>query len=246
MVSQQSSAWDDIESARTRSKKRRGRRYLRVVTEPIEGSNESIDGSSEPIMAYWVDCPRRGRIGIDVCIACPEGGRIRYRGSRGPVSIECKHVSLPSKPKPKLRLVVPRPAEDALEQSPVGDLLGAAGFCVTPGLGLDQVAGFLRLREVRQVPVVDELRRPVGILSLSDIVRASAARKSGEILTVAQAMRPILHTLPTSASVRQALSLIWENRLHALVLISPRGEAAGIVGEFELLRQLESVLDAER
>jgi CBS domain-containing protein len=243
MASHQSPAWDDIESARPRSKKRRGRRYLRVVTEAIDAGREAVDGSDETILAYWVDCPRRGRVGIDVCVACPEGGRVRYRGSRGPVSIECKHVSLPRQP--KLRLVVPRPSGAALEQSAVGELLGGAGFCVTPGLGLDQVAGFLRLRGLRQVPVVDELRKPVGIVSLSDIARALEVRAPAEVLTVARAMRPILHALPTSASVQQALSVIWENRLHALVLISSHGEAAGIVGEFELLQYFESVLDAE-
>jgi len=246
MPSQPSSAWDDIESVRPKAKKRRSRRYLRVVTEPIEGGNEAIDSNNDPILAYWVDCPRRGRVGLDVCIACPEGGRVRYRGSRGPVSIECAHVSLPSRPTLKLKLVVQRPSGDALAQSPVGELLGAAGFCVTPGLGLDQLAAFLRPRGLRQVPVVDALRRPVGILSLSDIARASRICEPDRALTVAQVMRPIRHTLPTSASVLEALALIWENRLDALVLTSPAGEVAGIVGELELWQQIGLVTDSER
>ena len=66
------------------------------------------------------------------------------------------------------------------------------------------------------------------------------------ILTVAQVMRPIRHTLPTSASVLQALALIWENRLDALVLISPGGEVAGIVSEFELWQQIAAVPESER
>ena len=237
MPSRQSSAWDDIDTARTRAKKRRARRYLRVVTEPVEGCDDP------PILAYWVNCPRRGRIGIEVCIACPEGGRVRYRGSRGPIAIECKFSSVPSKP--KLELVAAPRSGAALAQSAVGELLGAAGFCVTAGLGLDPVAGFLRLRGLPQVPVVDDWLRPVGILSLADIVRLSDERESGQVLTVAQAMRPIFHTLPSSATLLQALSLMWEHRLHALVLIAPSGEVAGVVGEFELLREFESVLDAE-
>jgi len=234
MPSYQPSALSALGAARNVPNER-NRRYLRVTT-------ERIDGSDEPSLAYLVDCPRRGCVGIDVCVACPESGRIRYhRRGRGPIAIECTHVGLPSRPKPKLELVVHRHSEDALDQYTVGELLGAARVFVVPGLGLNQVAGFLRLRGLQQVAVVDERRQPVGILSLCDTLRAP--RKDDVKLTVAHAMRPVKHTLPTSASVLAALSLIWEHRLHALALTRPSGEAAGIVSEFELLRQIESLLE---
>ena len=67
------------------------------MTEPVEDREDSIE-------AYTVDCPRRGYVGLDVCVACPESGRVRYhRRGKGPITIECSYVKRPNAP--KLRLV---------------------------------------------------------------------------------------------------------------------------------------------
>jgi len=63
---------------------------LRVTTEASDDCNE-IDA------VYSVDCPQRGRLAIDACVACPQSGRIRYhhRG-RGLMVIECTYIDSPN------------------------------------------------------------------------------------------------------------------------------------------------------
>ena len=209
------------------------RRYLPVTAVPADG-----DGSW---FTFLVDCPRRGRVGLDACAACSDGVRLRFRRGKAPATIECKFTRVPE-PAPKLRLIVRQPAEDAPESSTLALLLAPGCLCLTPNLGLNEVATLFRQRALRQAPVVDEARRPIGVLSHSDIVRALNRAAPKQALTVAYAMRRVPHTLPTNASLSQAMALVWDNGLDALVLTSPNGEVAGIVGEFELLARLASML----
>ena len=58
-------------------------RHLRVVTEPL-------DDSADPVLALYVECPRRGQVGLEVCMECPEGGRLRHHGSNKQPTFECK------------------------------------------------------------------------------------------------------------------------------------------------------------
>lgn len=74
------------------------RRYLRVTSEPRDFG----DGQCS---AYLVNCPRRGRIGLEVCVSCSEMGRIRFhRHGAGPIVVECLESALDTQAKlPQVR-----------------------------------------------------------------------------------------------------------------------------------------------
>ena len=61
---------------------------------------------------------------------------------------------------------------------------------------LEKVEELMSKNQIRRVPIVDEFRKPIGVLSLNDIARhaASSDRKSGDIIkftkTLASVCRP--------------------------------------------------------
>lgn len=55
-------------------------RYLPVTS---EASGEGAE------LEFSVNCPRRGRIGVEDCLECSHGVRLRHHGRRGPLVLEC-------------------------------------------------------------------------------------------------------------------------------------------------------------
>ena len=51
-------------------------------------------------------------------------------------------------------------------------------FC-SPDESVSTAEGIMRTYQIRRIPIVDKDRRPVGMLSLADIVRATERKKKG-------------------------------------------------------------------
>ncbi len=51
-------------------------------------------------------------------------------------------------------------------------------FCA-PDESVSTAEGIMRTYQIRRIPIVDKDRRPVGVLSLADIVRATERKKKG-------------------------------------------------------------------
>ena len=57
-------------------------RYLPVMS-------QALDEDDDAVLAFYVNCPRRGRTGVEECMECSHGGRLRHHGRRGPLVLEC-------------------------------------------------------------------------------------------------------------------------------------------------------------
>ena len=57
-------------------------RYLPIRSKPIDDSKDSL-------LELSVICPRRGKTGVEECMECAHGGRLRHHGRRGPMVFEC-------------------------------------------------------------------------------------------------------------------------------------------------------------
>jgi hypothetical protein len=56
-------------------------RYLPVISTRLPD-----DGT---LYEFSVHCPRRGKICLTECMDCAHAGRLRHRGRRGPLVLEC-------------------------------------------------------------------------------------------------------------------------------------------------------------
>jgi CBS domain-containing protein len=67
-------------------------------------------------------------------------------------------------------------------------------FC-TPDESVSTAEGIMRTYQIRRIPIVDKDRRPVGMLSLADIVRASERKKGRSAKTKKVAPAEVAGTL---------------------------------------------------
>jgi CBS domain-containing protein len=81
---------------------------------------------------------------------------------------------------------------------------------------------------ITSVPVLDESRRPVGIVSLRDLLGSSDT-------DLDPITRPA-KTIGSGEPVQTAARLLVENDIHHLVVVDPEGRAIGMISTLDILR----------
>lgn len=102
---------------------------------------------------------------------------------------------------------------------------------VRPAMRADAVARYLRDHAEAEAPVVDELGRPIGVVTLEDLeqVREPGAR-------VMDAMSPVVERLPSSATIVTAAVLLVERRAPRVYVVTSEGVLAGGFSLLDLAR----------
>ena len=130
-----------------------------------------------------------------------------------------------------------------------------------------EVAKFLIEREISGAPVVDELGRLVGVISITDIARVAAEPADGlggqptsdfyradedepptledlgqryveqHGLPIRDVMSPVVHAVREATSVAEVARLMIEGHLHR-VLVTRGADAVGIITTMDLLKVL--------
>lgn len=100
----------------------------------------------------------------------------------------------------------------------------------------DTIAG-IRSRmltlEIHALPIVDDQRRPIGIVTSSDLVESFAAT-----MPVSRIMTTNIQTISADTPVHIAARVMRNHRLHHLV-VTEGGKLAGILSSFDLLKLVE-------
>lgn len=141
--------------------------------------------------------------------------------------------------------------------APVHDVMHREVYTVRPGTPLDEAVALLLGKDYRALPVVDESRRVVGILTDGDLLHkagllATSAqreltqaelaeelqrlRQAGR--TVGQVMTPDPVTISSDTSVSAAISLMAERDVKRLPVVDGAGHLVGIVSRIDVLRAL--------
>jgi CBS domain-containing protein len=191
-------------------------RHLEIrVIDVITGRGRSVTVSS-------VRCPRRSRTAaVEECASCAESGGVADDAlARG--EYLCCHVSLPA----------PRPGAGPAERALVGEVMRRTAVAVRPGLGRAVAADALRARGVQAAPVVDGDGRPVGTVSEADLLRARSGAK------VQDAMRRVALSVPETATIAAAASLMAANGAQQLAVISEDGAAVGVITALDVVAWL--------
>jgi CBS-domain-containing membrane protein len=150
---------------------------------------------------------------------------------------------LPSDP---LREPVRRPsrADDVeLSEIMVRDLV-----CARSDLEIEAVIGLMIDNHLGCIPVVDDRRWPIGIVTKFDIVeRLDASLRSDanglppvgfEVRTAEDVMMPIALTLEESATIADAASMMTCEDLHHVLVVSRVGALVGVVSTKDIVTWL--------
>jgi CBS-domain-containing membrane protein len=123
----------------------------------------------------------------------------------------------------------------------LGDVIGLDTTCVRSDVTIDAVVDLLVENRLRALPVVDGVRRLVGIVSKTDLLRRRGAGKA-KMKTVADVMTPVVHGLPEDAPVAYAISLMAFEGLHEVPIVDADNHVIGMITATEALRWVAHAL----
>ena len=115
----------------------------------------------------------------------------------------------------------------------------------------DTLAAATRLmaeRKIKRIPVIDETRRLVGILSRSDVLRAVAetfpreldeAAESHAARTVAELMRPAGPVVRAQTDLATLLDAVASTRLNRALVVDDESRVLGVVSDSDVLRSID-------
>lgn len=122
----------------------------------------------------------------------------------------------------------------------VDDIMTTDVVTLAPDWPLDLASDLIELRRIRHLPVVDERRRVVGMITHRDLVAAQRSaltdeRKFPRTATAAEIARPDVWTVSSGTAVHDAARLLADHQFGCLPVIAD-GAVVGIVTEADILQ----------
>ena len=114
-------------------------------------------------------------------------------------------------------------------------------ICAAEDLELGAVVGLMSRHRIGCIPVVDAQGRAIGMLTKTDLVEHldSTLRRADTLPRRArELMMPLALTLPDSATVLRAASLMVLEDIHHVLVVSEAGFLAGVVSAQDIVRWL--------
>ena len=100
---------------------------------------------------------------------------------------------------------------------------------------LVEVAGIMTKHRVHAVAVIDDKRRPIGVVSALDVVAAASTDEhERETARVATAGTEPLITISTDAPLDRAAKLMTKHRIHHLIAVDPANGPVGILSTLDI------------
>ena len=111
--------------------------------------------------------------------------------------------------------------------------------CVRSTLSTDELLAILVDFDLRAVPVVDPVGRPVGIVSRSDLLRrADRLQPDRSAERVSDVMMSLAFSLPETASLSRAAAVMAYEGVHRIPVVSGDGKVVGIISSLDVVRWL--------
>ena len=133
-------------------------------------------------------------------------------------------------------------AEEAVRRldAPLTALMSHPVVCVNPHDSAEAALRLLVENGISGLPVVDAQRRPIGMISRADLLEERLeALTEGELGSpplVRDLMTQQAVSLPETALVREAASLMASYGMHRVPVLGATGEVVGIVSTLDVLR----------
>jgi CBS domain-containing protein len=117
----------------------------------------------------------------------------------------------------------------------VGDFMTIDPIVIAPDASIEEAEHLLATFRISGLPVVDPAGRPLGVLSQSDLVAASASelgrviRGQASGLRVGELMSSPALTVPLLATLGEAAGIMRDARVHRVVAVDDHGRAVGVL-----------------
>ncbi len=114
----------------------------------------------------------------------------------------------------------------------VADIMNAKLLYLREGDRLTLARGKILEMGVTAVPILDDQHRPVGVVSLRDLMRADGATAEAS---------PTVHSVLATASIQEGARALAALDVHHLVVVDAGGIAVGMVSAVDFVRALAGV-----
>jgi hypothetical protein len=114
----------------------------------------------------------------------------------------------------------------------VSEIMNREVFSVGPAESVNATREAILALGITGVPVVDDEGRPLGLVSLRDLVAQKPGTTAGERMT-----RPPA-TVPAEARLGEAARRLARTRYHRLIVVDGRGHVVGMVSALDIIRGL--------
>lgn len=115
----------------------------------------------------------------------------------------------------------------------VEDVMTTGVLTATRHQSVADVKGLMSKHGIQSVPVVNEEREPIGVLTASDLIDGPAPET-----LVGKVMTPGVYTIPQYAGVHVAARMMRNHHIHHLIVTHEK-QVVGIVSSFDLLKLVE-------
>ena len=178
---------------------------------------------------HTVQCPRhRAATPFARCCGCSQMAKIDVDPDGTHGTVEC-HVEDALLPNGRVDVA------EAAARVRLGDILGVDTTCVRGDVPIETVTDLLVESGLRALPVVDDARRLVGIVSKSDLLRRRGTGKA-RTKVASEIMTPVVHGLPEEAPVAYAISLMAFEGLHEVPVVDSHSRVIGMITATDALR----------
>lgn len=128
---------------------------------------------------------------------------------------------------------------------PIHEVMSPSIICARPDLDVCTVVSLMVRHHVGCIPVVDERRRPIGMITKFDIVEQLDAFMSSAVngcpfpedlaaRSADEIMMPIAITLDEQATVAHAASMMVSEDTHHVLVVSRHGAVLGVVSSKDI------------
>jgi CBS-domain-containing membrane protein len=120
---------------------------------------------------------------------------------------------------------------------PVSEIMSRDVVVVTPEIGVDDFEDLLLRKGISGAPVVDERRRPIGIVSKTDLVHRKGT-PNFEGLKVKNIMMRTAYCVAENEPIARAAGLMAYEAVHRLPVVGPDGTVTGVISPLDVMRWL--------
>jgi CBS domain-containing protein len=114
-------------------------------------------------------------------------------------------------------------------------------FAVSPNATVHDAAVYLRDHEIRATVVCDQERRPVGVISQSDISdKVAAENRCPAWVHVKEIMSTDLVWVTPQSTIEECLHLLDRHGIYHLVVVDDSGQSMGMISAQDILRLVAS------
>ena len=119
---------------------------------------------------------------------------------------------------------------------PVRTIMTTQVITLSPNSTLGEAREILLKKRIHHLPVVDEQRKLVGLVTSWDIFKLGKSEADYRSMKVSEVMTRRLATLEPTDKIGSVAGGLMEHLFHAIPIVNAQNELEGIVTSYDLLR----------